>query len=81
MIIDNFQDLAEEIFFRGMSYERFNQVAILKDGKTFPDDIDKAMKEGRMQGLGYTEREFAGMARELATVCDLRSLEERRKVG
>ena len=70
--------LGEKIFFAGITSQRILEIAKYKPGKSFKD-VDDAVSQGRLEGFGKAEREFACIAQKLSEVVEInttKSLQE-----
>ena len=69
-----FEDLAETIFFCGLNRDRLQEIGFqLKEWKTFKD-INEAVQNGRMEGIGEFDREIACIGRRLQEVVEIREI-------
>lgn len=70
LIWARYVDLAEFIFFKGLTSEQLSEQGfVLKEGKNFRD-INEACQLGRLEGIGKFEREIGCIARKLQEVLE-----------
>jgi len=68
----SYEDLAERIFFEGITAQELLSIAKYRPHKSF-SDIEKAVNQGRLEGLGNANAEFSYIARRLSEVVEIDS--------
>lgn len=68
--IEYYQALAERVFFSGIKSEEVSVFAVYRTEKKF-QDLDQAVNQGRLEGIGKFEREIGCIARRLYEVLEI----------
>jgi len=68
--IEYYRALAERIFFKGMESGEVSEFAMYRPEKKF-QDLDQAVNQGRLEGIGQFEREIGCIARRLYEVLEI----------
>lgn len=65
---ERYNDLAEQIFFRGLTRDELQEIGgNLREGVSFRD-VNAAVSRGRCKGIGIYEREIGCIRRELQVI-------------